>query len=106
MSLRELYNSAIYAYIYVLLMTRKWTYLIVIWASLVCFDWIYVVNKISEMNKEKLHLWHVMLYEFWKGIIIGTTVKIILDVYQDHASAIQTVKKNAKFKHGDFHLGD
>ena len=45
------------------------------------------------MNKEKLHLRHVMLYEFRKGVTIDTVVKNIQDVYQDRAPANRIVKK-------------
>lgn len=59
------------------------------------------------MDKEKLHFRHVMLYEFRKGITVGTATKNIQDVYLDRAPALRTVKKwFAKFRRGDFNLED
>lgn len=45
------------------------------------------------MNDEKVHFWHIILYEFRKGITVGTAVKNIREIYQDRASSIKTVKK-------------
>ncbi|XP_015438720.1 PREDICTED: histone-lysine N-methyltransferase SETMAR-like [Dufourea novaeangliae] len=59
------------------------------------------------MSAEKVHLRHVLLYEFRKGVAVGTAVKNIRDVYQDCAPAIRTVKKwFAKFRRSDFNLDD
>ncbi|XP_025265532.1 histone-lysine N-methyltransferase SETMAR-like [Camponotus floridanus] len=59
------------------------------------------------MDKEKLHFRHVMLYEFRKGITVGAATKNIQEVYLNRAPALRTVKKwFAKFRRGDFDLGD
>ncbi|EFN70113.1 Histone-lysine N-methyltransferase SETMAR, partial [Camponotus floridanus] len=60
-----------------------------------------------KMDKEKLHFRHVMLYEFRKGITVGAATKNIQEVYLNRAPALRTVKKwFAKFRRGDFDLGD
>jgi len=38
--------------------------------------------------ESKLHFCHVMLYEFRKGVSVGTAAKNIRDVYLDRASAL------------------
>ena len=59
------------------------------------------------MNIDKVHLRHVMLYEFRKGINVAAAVKNIQDVYQDQAPAKRTVEKwFAKFRRGEFNLED
>jgi len=44
-------------------------------------------------ERGKVHLWHIMLYEFRKSVTVGTAVKNIQEVYQDHAPTIRTVKQ-------------
>ncbi|EZA61626.1 histone-lysine N-methyltransferase SETMAR [Ooceraea biroi] len=62
-------------------------------------------DKSLEMNEEKLHLLHIMLYEYRKGVKPRTATKNIQDVYQDRAPAIRTVKEwFARFRRGDFCL--
>lgn len=59
------------------------------------------------MSIDKVHLRHVMLYEFRKGINVAAAVKNIQDVYQDQAPAKRTVEKwFAKFRRGEFNLED
>lgn len=59
------------------------------------------------MENEKLHFCNVMLYEFRKGISVGTATKNIQDVYLDRAPALRTVKKwFGRFRNGDFNLDD
>ncbi|XP_077291831.1 histone-lysine N-methyltransferase SETMAR-like [Arctopsyche grandis] len=59
------------------------------------------------MENEKIHLRHVMLYEFRKGVSVGTAQKNIQEVYLDHAPALRTVKKwFCKFRNGDFNMED
>ena len=47
------------------------------------------------MENEKIHLWHVMLYEFRKGVSVGTAQKNIQDIYLDRAPALRTVKSGS-----------
>ena len=57
------------------------------------------------MDIDKVHLGHVMLYDFRKGINVVAAVKKIQDVYQDHAPAKRTVEKwFAQFQRGEFNL--
>lgn len=57
------------------------------------------------MENEKVHLRHVMLYEFRKGVSVGTAQKNILSVYLNRAPALQTVEKwFGRFQNGDFTL--
>ena len=59
------------------------------------------------MENEKIHLRHVMLYEFRKGVSVGTAQKNIQDVYLDCAPALWTVKKwFGRFQNGDFNMDD
>lgn len=59
------------------------------------------------MENEKIHLRHVMLYEFRKGVSVGTAQKNIQDVYLDCAPALRTVKKwFSRFRNGDFNMDD
>ena len=54
-----------------------------------------------------MHLRHVMLYEFRKGINVVAAVKNIQDVYQDQAPAKRTVEKwFVKFRRREFNLED
>ena len=45
------------------------------------------------MSVDKVHLLHVMLYEFRKGINVAAAIKNIQEVYQDQAPAKRTVGK-------------
>ena len=48
-----------------------------------------------------------MLYEFRKGVSVGTAQKNIQDVYLDRAPALRTVKKwFGRFRNGDFNMDD
>ena len=59
------------------------------------------------MENDKVHLRHVMLYEFRKGVSVGTAQKNISSVYLDRAPALNTVKKwFGRFRNGDFNLED
>ena len=59
------------------------------------------------MEHENIHLRHVMLYEFWKGVSVGTAQKNIQDIYLDRAPALRTVKKwFGRFRNGDFNMDD
>ena len=59
------------------------------------------------MSVDKVHLRHVMLYEFLKGINIAAAIKNIQEVYQNQAPAKRTVEKwFAKFHRGEFNLED
>ena len=59
------------------------------------------------MSVDKVHLRHVMLYEFRKGINDAAAIKNIQEVYQDQAPAKRTVEKwFAKFRRGEFNLED
>ncbi|XP_025263217.1 histone-lysine N-methyltransferase SETMAR-like [Camponotus floridanus] len=59
------------------------------------------------MENEKVHLRHVMLYEFRKGVSVGTAQKNIQSVYLDRAPALRTVKKwFGRFRNGDFNMED
>lgn len=59
------------------------------------------------MSVDKVHLRHVMLYEFRKGTNVAAAVKNIQDVYQDQAPAKRTVEKwFARFRRGKFNLKD
>lgn len=53
------------------------------------------MKKILKMSEEKLHLRHVMLYEFRKNVTVGTTVEKHSRCRIDDPStpAIRTVKK-------------
>ena len=62
---------------------------------------------IVEIKNDKVHLRHVMLYEFRKGVSVGTAQKNISSVYLDRAPALNTVKKwFGRFRNGDFNLED
>lgn len=62
---------------------------------------------IFKMENEKLHFHHVMLYEFKKGVSVGTVTKNIQDIYLDRAPALRTVKMwFSRFQSGDFNLND
>jgi len=64
-------------------------------------------KKIFFNKRGKVHLWHIILYEFRKNVTVGTVIKNIQDVYQDCAPTIRTVKKwFGKFRCSDFHLDD
>ncbi|XP_026827673.1 histone-lysine N-methyltransferase SETMAR-like [Ooceraea biroi] len=59
------------------------------------------------MENEKVHLRHVMLYEFRKGVSVGTAQTNIQSVYLDRAPALRTVKKwFGRFRNSDFNLED
>lgn len=59
------------------------------------------------MNVDKIHLRHVMLYEFHKGISVGIAYKNIHGVYLDGAPSVRTIKKwFRRFRDGDFNLED
>lgn len=45
------------------------------------------------MENEKLHVRHVMLYKFWKGVSVETATKNIRDIYSDCAPTLRTFKK-------------
>lgn len=54
-----------------------------------------------------MHLRHVMLYEFRKGVSVGIAQKNIQTVYLDRAPALRTVKKwFGRFRNGDFNMED
>lgn len=62
---------------------------------------------VFKMEKDKIHLRHVMFYEWRKGVSVGVAQKNIQDVYLDHAPAIRTVKKwFGRFRNGDFSISD
>ena len=57
------------------------------------------------MSVDKVHLLHVKLYEFRKGINVAAAVKNIQEVYQDQVPAKLIVEKwFAKFLRGEFNL--
>lgn len=59
------------------------------------------------MIDEKVHLRHIMLYEFRKGVSVGAAQKNISEVYGDRGPALRTIKKwFGRFRLGDFNLED
>lgn len=66
-----------------------------------------VFKNSKEMEDNKVHLRHCMLYEFRKGLSVGTAQKNIQSVYLDRAPALRTVKKwFGRFRQGNFSLED
>ncbi|XP_055610570.1 zinc finger protein 91-like [Uranotaenia lowii] len=63
------------------------------------------IERLWDMVVDWVHLRHVMLYEFRKGLNDATTFKIIRAVYGDQAPAEQTVSEYfTKFRLGHFNL--
>lgn len=59
------------------------------------------------MENDKLHVRHVILYEFKKEMSVGSATKNIKDVYSDRAPSLSAVKKwFGRFRNGDFNLND
>uniref|UniRef100_A0A1B0GNL2 Uncharacterized protein n=1 Tax=Phlebotomus papatasi TaxID=29031 RepID=A0A1B0GNL2_PHLPP len=59
------------------------------------------------MENDKVHLRHIMLYEYRKGVSVRTAQKNIAEVYLDNAPAFKTVQKwFARFRKGDLSLED
>ena len=60
-----------------------------------------------KMSVDKVHLRHVMLYEFWKEINVAVAVEKIKNIYQYQAPTKQTVEKwFSKFQCRVFNLED
>lgn len=65
------------------------------------------MGNIYQMENDKVHLRHIMLYEYRKGVSARTAQKNIAEVYLDNAPAFKTVQKwFTRFRDGDFNLED
>lgn len=59
------------------------------------------------MNVDKVHLRHIMLYEFRSGVTVAEAVRNLRKVYKDQAPSKRTVEKwFARFRRGEIHLED